>query len=136
MNILIAHKKENILEIVDNAKKKKNLYFLLALVYLIHFFSSYESIFSKPFNLVTIISITFLAFIFILLVKSFYKRDYSNLLQACNINYYKYKKSKFGLSKNIVLYLNNGKKRIVLIENNYQLELFRQVLNQLNIEKK
>jgi len=123
------------LEIVDNTKKIKDMYFFFALVFLLHILNSFENLFSKPLNFITIISIAALAFLFSVVFKSVYKRDYSNLLYTYIINNYKYEKSKLGISKKIILYLNNGKRRIIIIENNYQLELFEQVLTKLNIPK-
>jgi len=134
---VIAYKSIGILQIKDEAKNNR-VFFIIFILFL--FFSIVKSILrikEIPFefsvsNFILILTcILFCVFVF-----KYYRYDFSTNLPIEVLQQYDIEFSRFDRYGKIILHLNNGKKRIIIIDNGLQLEVFSKEIESLGIPQK
>lgn len=137
MKSVIAYKSIGILQIKDEAKNNR-VFFIIFILFL--FFSIVKSILrikEIPFefsvsNFILILTcILFCVFVF-----KYYRYDFSTNLPIEVLQQYDIEFSRFDRYGKIILHLNNGKKRIIIIDNGLQLEVFSKEIESLGIPQK
>lgn len=137
MKSVIAYKSLGILHIEDKAKHRKICFSLFmvfqfnALCKLIFKFQE-----SRPHNI--FIDILLLICSILILFFSFkqIKNDVSNQLSKDTIKDYEFKPNRFEAYGQLIIHLNNGRKRIIILDNYLQLEIFSREIESLGIPKK
>ncbi|MCZ8296939.1 MAG: hypothetical protein O9297_06940 [Flavobacterium sp.] len=137
MKSVKAYKSLGILHIEDKAKQRKICFFLFmvfqfnALCKLIFKFQE-----SRSHN----IFIDILLFICGMLILFFtfkqVKNDVSNQISKDSIRDYEFKPNRFEVYGQLIIHLNNGRKRIIVIDNGLQLEVFSKEIESLGIPQK
>ena len=137
MKSVIANKSLGILLIEDQAKINRNYLIIFYVIQLILFTNHLVKIIEKERSF-TLKLFLLIFFFLIILVSIIYqlKKDVSNQLSKDTIRDYEFKPKRFDSCGQLIIHLNNGRKRIIIIDNGLQLEDFIKEIESLDIPQK
>lgn len=137
MKSVIAHKSSDILQIEDQAKLNRNNLIIFLTIQLLFSTNLLLKIIEKESSF-TLKLFFMILFFLIILVSIIYqlKKDVSKQLLKDTIRDYEFKPNRFEVYGQLIIHLNNGRKRIIVIDNGLQLEVFSKEIESLGIPQK
>ncbi|WP_445715406.1 hypothetical protein [Flavobacterium sp.] len=134
MSLLYWDKEQNTLEIKDEGKQQKNGLILILVINFLNAIINSLRLFKEEFSFMHGIWIS-LGILTIIMLFDFRKRDFSDSISINSILNYKHKKNFLDSTGQLVLHLNNKKRRTINIVSKKQIDEFEILFQELNIPK-